>query len=164
MRTRCWLQPRFYAWAFVCMPLACIAEPSLDPLIACTRLTADTARLACFDGAMAKIQDNIPQSTIHAAPTPEQQFGLSDKRVLGLETAPGQAPPTVLHSRIANVLHSAADRQTFVLENAQTWQQIELDPDFAARIGQEVRISKGALGSFWLATDSHHATRVKRIR
>lgn len=161
MRTRCRLQPGLYAWAFICMPLPCIAEPSLDPLIACTHLTADTARLACFDAAMAQIHDSIPRST--AAPTPEQQFGLSNKQVLGIEAPPGQPPTSVLHARIANV-HTAADRQTFILENAQTWQQIELDPDFAARIGQEVTISKGALGSFWLATDSHHATRVKRIR
>jgi hypothetical protein len=56
------------------------------------------------------------------------------------------------------------ERQVFVLDNAQTWQQIELDLGFTVRIGQEVTISKGALGSFWLSADSHRATRVKRIR
>jgi hypothetical protein len=69
-----------------------------------------------------------------------------------------------LHAHIASVARNPTERQVFVLDNAQTWQQIELDPDFAVRIGQGVTISKGALGSFWLATDSHRATRVRRIQ
>jgi hypothetical protein len=70
--------------------------------------------------------------------------------------------PTRLHAHIVRVSRTA-DRQVFVLDNTQIWQQIELDPDFAARMGQEATISKGALGSFWLSTDSHRATRVKRV-
>jgi hypothetical protein len=123
-------------WAIVCMPTQGIGQATFDSLIACTRLTADTERLACFDRAMT-----------------------------GLEAGPDRArTPTQLHAHIVSVSRSATDRQVFVLDNAQTWQQIELDPDFAVSTGQEVTISKGALGSFWLAIDSHHATRVKRIR
>jgi hypothetical protein len=152
-------------WAFVCMPTPSLGEAPFDSLIACTQLTEDTVRLACFDREMAEVRKNKPQPPTPAALAAEQQFGLSDKQVLGLDAKPGQAPtPTVLHAHIVRVSRSATQRQVFVLDNAQTWQQIELDLDFAVRIGQEVTISKGVLGSFWLATDSHRATRVKRIQ
>jgi hypothetical protein len=153
-------------WAIVCMPTQGIGQATFDSLIACTRLTADTERLACFDRAMTETRKISPrQPPTPAAPTAEQEFGLSSKQVLGLEAGPDRArTPTQLHAHIVSVSRSPTDRQVFVLDNAQTWQQIELDPEFAVRTGQEVTISKGALGSFWLAIDSHRATRVQRIQ
>jgi hypothetical protein len=150
-------------WAFVCTPTLSFGEAPFDSLIACTELAADSARLACFDREMVKIRKNGPQPPTRMAPTAEEQFGLSSKEVIGLEGRPTQAP-TVLHAHIVSVSQSAYDRQVFVLDNVQSWQQIELDPDFTVRSGQEIAISSGALGSFWLSTDSHHRTRVKRIR
>jgi hypothetical protein len=152
-------------WVFVCLPTLGIGDALFDSLIACAQLASDTARLACFDREIAEIRKKNPQPPASVAPTAEQKFGLSNKQVLDLGATPGQAPtPTVLHAHIASVSQHPIERQVFVLDNAQTWQQIELDLDFAVRIGQEVKISKGALGSFWLSTDSHHATRVKRIQ
>lgn len=142
--------------AFVCIPAQGMGQAPFDSLIACTRLGADAERLACFDREMTGIRKSNLQPPAPVAPTPEEEFGLSSTQVLG-------RTPAKLHARIVSVSRSAADRQVFVLDNAQTWQQIELDPDFSARTGQEVTISKGALGSFWLAIDSHRATRVKRI-
>jgi hypothetical protein len=146
-------------WALVCLPTQGMGQAPFDSLLACTRITADTPRLACFDRAMTDIRkDNPPAPTLPApAAAAEEEFGLSSTQILG-------RTPTQLHAHIAGVSRSAGDRQVFVLDNAQTWQQVELDPDFGVRIGQEVTISKGALGSFWLAVDSHRATRVKRIQ
>jgi hypothetical protein len=158
-------------WVFVCLPtLVClpnlgIGDALFDSLIACAQVTSDTARLTCFDREIAEIRKTNPQPPASAAPTAEQKFGLSNKQVLDLGATPGQAPtPTVLRAHIRSVSRYPTERQVFVLDNAQTWRQIELDLDFAVRIGQEVAISKGALGSFWLSTDSHRATRVKRIQ
>ncbi len=152
-------------WVFVCLPALGIGDALFDSLFACAQLASDTARLACFDREIAEIRKKNPQTPASVAPTAEQKFGLSDKQVLELGATPGQVPaPTALHAHIVSVPRYPIERQVFVLDNAQTWQQIELDLDFAVRIGQEVKISKGALGSFWLSTDSHHATRVKRIQ
>jgi hypothetical protein len=152
-------------WVFVCWPTLAMGDALFDSLIACAELTSDTARLTCFDREIAEIRKKNPQPPASVAPTAEQKFGLSNKQVLDLGATPGQAPtPTALHAHIVSVSRYPVDRQVFVLDNAQTWQQIELDPDFAVRTGQEVTISKGALGSFWLSTDSHRATRVKRIQ
>jgi hypothetical protein len=165
MHTRGCLKQTLYLWAVVFIPIPVIVAAPADPLMTCAEITADTARLACFDREMAERRKNNPPTPARAAPTPEQQFGLSNKQLLGLEATDVRAPvPTTLHAHIVSVSHTAAERQVFALDNAQRWQQIELDPDFAVRIGQEVTISKGALGSFWLATDSHRATRVKRIQ
>jgi hypothetical protein len=152
-------------WAFFCWPTLGMGDALFDSLIACAELTSDTARLTCFDREIAEIRKRNPQPPASVAPTAEQKFGLSNKQVLDLGATPGQAPtPTALHAHIVSVSRYPVDRQVFVLDNAQTWQQIELDPDFAVRTGQEVTISKGALGSFWLSTDSHRATRVTRIQ
>jgi hypothetical protein len=105
---------------------------------------------------MKAIGKDTPQAPTPVARTPEEEFGLSSKQVLG-------AAPSKVRAHIVSVSRSTADRQVFVLDNAQTWQQIELDPDFTVHMGQEVTLSTGALGSYWLAIDSHRATRVKRI-
>jgi hypothetical protein len=152
-------------WALVCVPGLSLGEAPLDSLAACTELTADKERLACFDREMAEIRRNSAPKPQAVPPTAEQAFGLSSRQVLALEAKPGQVPaPTELHAHVVGVSRSAKDRQIFVLDNTQTWQQIELEPDFPVRIGQEITISKGALGAFWLAIDSHRATRVKRIQ
>ena len=152
-------------WVLVCLPSLGIGDARFDSLMACGQITSDTARLACFDREIAELSKKNPQPPASVAPTAEQKFGLSDKQVLELGAAPGQAPtPTALRAHIVSVPRYPIERQVFVLDNAQTWQQIELDPGFTVRIGQDVTISRGALGSFWLSADSHRATRVKRIQ
>lgn len=150
---------------FVCWPTQGIGDALFDSLIACAQLKSDTARLSCFDHEIAEISKKNPQPPASVAPTAEQKFGLSNKQVLDLGARPGQAPPpTVLHAHIVSVSQYPTERQVFVLDNAQSWRQIEVDLDFPVRIGQEVTISKGALGSFWLSANSHRATRVRRIQ
>jgi hypothetical protein len=142
-------------WVLCCLPTLGMGDALSDSLIACTQLTSDTARLACFDHGMEEMRKNTSNAPSVIALTPEQKFGLSK----------GSSPaPTAVHARIVSVSRYMNERQVFVLDNVQSWQQIELDPDFSARNGQEVTISSGALGSFWLSTDSRHRTRVKRIR
>ena len=59
-----------------------MGEAFLDSLIACTELTSDTARLACFDRVNAGDEEKARKRRHAIAPTPEQQFGLSSKQVL----------------------------------------------------------------------------------
>lgn len=146
---------RLLPWVLCCLPTLGMGDALSDSLIACTQLTSDTARLACFDHAMVELRKNTLNAPSAIALTPEQKFGLSKESSL---------TPTAVRARIVSVSRYMNERQVFVLDNVQSWQQIELDPDFTARNGQEVTISNGALGSFWLSTDSRHRTRVKRIR
>jgi hypothetical protein len=153
-------------WILLCLPSSGIGDEPVDSLIACTQFTADTARLACFDREIAEIRKSAgrPSKSSESAATPEQRFGFSGAQARALEPKPSQAPPSTVHAIIVNVSEGANRRLVFVLDNSQTWQQIELDPDFSVRNGQSVTVSNGVLGSYWLSSDSHRATRVKRIR
>jgi hypothetical protein len=125
-------------WVLFCLPTLGMGDALPDSLLACTQPT----ELA-----------------------PEQKFGLSSGQVRGLEAKQGQSStPAAVHAHIVSISRYMNERQVFVLDNVQSWQQIELDPEFTARTGQEVTISSGALGSFWLSTDARHRTRVKRTR
>jgi hypothetical protein len=150
-------------WVLVCLPTLSMGDVLPDSLIACTELSADTARLACFDRQIREIRKKPTNPPAAIELTPEQKFGLSDGQVRGREAKRAE-PPTDLHAHIVSVSQYINERQVFVLDNRQVWQQIELDPDFTAKSGQEVVIAAGALGSYWLSTAPRHRTRVKRIQ
>lgn len=153
-------------WILVGLPSLSIGGAPLDSLTACAQLTADAPRLACFDREIAEIGksgEGLSKSS-DAAPTPEQRFGFADAQARALQPKPAPASPSAEHARIVSVSEGANGRRIFLLDNSQIWQQIELERDFSVRAGQPVTISNGALGSFWLSSDSHRATRVKRVR
>jgi hypothetical protein len=105
-------------------------------------------------------------AAVGAKLTPEQKIGLPRGTVDKLEAAPGSAPEPQLENfeaRIRSVSIGAGGREVFALENDQVWRQSETKPDFAVHPGDTVRISRGALGSFWLSANVHSATRVSRI-
>jgi hypothetical protein len=153
-------------WILVCLPSLSVGD-MLSPLIACTQISSDSARLACFDREVGVLHEKSAPPAAPAAPppSPEQKFGLSDAQLRARQgSAPASAPLTDLHAHIVSITVGPADRQLFLLDNGQTWQQIELDPSFFVRSADAVTITRGALGSFWLSATSHRATRVKRLR
>lgn len=152
------------AWA---MRPAMAASPSTTAILSCTKVPDDTQRLACFDREAAAL------STVHtpAAPpklTPEQRIGLTRDRVDKLETPPdAPAEPQIKNftAAIKSVSPGPGGRQVFELDNGQTWRQAETK-SFTAHPGDAIRISKAALGSFFmeLQSNKHEATRVSRVR
>lgn len=152
-----------------CRP-AVAATPSVAELLACTQVADATARLSCFDLRAAALTAAGPIAAIPAPAkklTPEQKIGLTRDKVDALETAPGIPPEPQLKNidaAIKSVSRDANNRQVFVLDNGQVWHQSQRDPAFSAKPGQTVHISAGALGSFFLATNPHTATRVTRVR
>jgi hypothetical protein len=100
-----------------------------------------------------------------ASLTPERTFGLSGDQILQLEARQGGTPPAKLKSltaQIAIVSHNAEGRWVFTLDNGQVWRQTETR-SFEASPGAAVRISSGAMGSFWIETSKHNWTRVERV-
>jgi hypothetical protein len=100
-----------------------------------------------------------------ASLTPERTFGLSGDQILQLEARQGGTPPAKLKSltaQIASVSHNAEGRWVFTLDNGQVWRQTETR-SFEASPGASVRISSGAMGSFWIETSKHNWTRVERV-
>jgi hypothetical protein len=136
-------------------------------LRSCVKISNDAERLACFDREVARATSSVstPKGAAVIPLTPEQKLGLSPSRVQQLESgSPQPLPPKEVHAHIVSASSSADGLQSFVLDNAQVWRQTVVKTDFSVHQGDQVTISTGALGSFWLATDTHHSTRVKRVK
>jgi hypothetical protein len=61
------------------------------------------------------------------------------------------------------VQSSAQGAVVLELDNGQTWRQAGTE-DLLVRTGDTVKISRAALGSFWLVTPANRGARVKRVR
>jgi hypothetical protein len=85
---------------------------------------------------------------------PQRTFGLSSAEVSAREEAAGKRPQAVASITAHIVRFSAAGagsaRVIFRLDNDQVWQQLLSVGDLNASPGDEVEISRGALGSYWL--------------
>lgn len=107
-------------------------------------------------------------TTAHAAKSlpPEQTFGLSGDQIRALEARQGGTPPPVklkkLTAQIASVSRNSVGRWVIKLDNGQVWRQTETR-SFEASPGEAVRISTGAMGTYWLETGPHNWTRVERV-
>jgi hypothetical protein len=153
-------------------------------ILSCMKVGDDTQRLACFDrqaAALVAAQSHPsapatkPTAVAAAAPaaaaklTPEQKIGLTRDKVDALEAAPGAPPEPEIKNftaAIKNISVDARNRQVYELDNGQLWHQSETKPGFTVHPGDPVRISKAALGSFFmeLQSNKHQATRVSRVR
>jgi hypothetical protein len=138
-----------------------------------TNVQASTGNPTSGDGKTnAQASTGNPTSGVKAtAPpaaslAPERTFGLSGEQILQLEARQGGGtPPAKLKSltaQIASVSHNAEGRWVFTLDNGQVWRQTETR-SFEASPGAAVRISSGAMGSFWIETSKHNWTRVERV-
>jgi len=95
-------------------------------------------------------------------------MGLSAEGVRKLEAEKGinpaeAKPPRELTAHLVSVSRNSAGRQVFTLDNGQVWRQSETRASFEPHAGDAVKITPGAIGSFWLSTDTHNRTRVERV-
>jgi hypothetical protein len=165
----------------------CWAADPLAGLLACRELTEAAARLACFDRETAALA-SAPAAPVAAAPvsavpitspaaaspapptapplTAEQKFGLTSNSIAAKEGAGTQAPKeTKLQARITALALTGDGRTLFTLDNSQVWRQLEADgTDVMARLGDTVTISRGLLGSYWLALKTGRGCKVSRQR
>lgn len=159
-------------------PLA-VAATSNAALKACTKLSDDAARLACFDREVAALtaREAAPPAAAagKAAPAPaaappvrqlseEQKMGLTPGRIQQLERPP-TAPPSPSSMTVAIQSNSVDGNghQLFTLANGQIWRQVEVDSHFSVKPGDSITITKGALGSYFMSLGKHRNTRVSRV-
>jgi hypothetical protein len=159
--------------ALSAVPSGWAASASTADLLACMKVGDDAQRLACFDrqaAALVAAQGRLAAAAPPAPPklTPEQKIGLTRDKVEKLETAPDAPPAPEIKNftaAISGVSGGAGGRQIFELDNGQVWRQSETKA-FDVHVGDTVRVSKAALGSFFmeLQSNKHVATRVSRVR
>jgi len=137
---------------------AALPNPLADELRRCASESDQVKRLACFDALAAglpKVEaDQFGLTADIARKHPDA--GTPNKT----EAQPGGE---VLPGKIAALRQGSGGVLVFTLDNHQVWVQADADPRFSFKVGEDVRIEHGAMGSFWLAANKGRKTKVKRV-
>lgn len=145
-------------------------QAPLNQLLACRQITADAARLSCFDRASAAVVDASRRKdrAMKEALNPKRTFGLSHSTIVDREAAAAGVRVTSVPTIDAHVvrLGQGADGRTILsLDNGQVWEQVVADgTDLYTKPGDSVRITRGWFDSYWLEASSHHGCKVQRLR
>ena len=140
--------------------LACVSvaaqalpNPLADGLRRCAAETDQGKRLACFDALAA----SVPK-------VEADQFGLTaDIAQKRDPVAVQKTTEAILPGKIVALRQGAHGELIFTLDNHQVWDQAQAEPNKDFKIGEDVHIEHGAMGSLWLAADKGRKTKVKRI-
>ena len=142
----------------ICCAVTLADEPSREKIPAelrgCVGIERNTERLACFDRGIAAIL-----SADGVAPSTESSFGL-----VARTPQAGSGDTQELKSirgRVATVT-PAAGGELIKLDNGQTWRQMS-GGALLLKVGDEVEITRAALGSFQISVPSGRTAKVKRI-
>jgi hypothetical protein len=154
----------------------------------CAAQTDESARLKCYDAAVAALlrqPDAANCTNAGAQPAaaaepvtpprlpsaqrevnPAGQFGLESGQILSKESkGTGPAALKRLTARILNISHRRAGYLVLHLDNGQVWEQTEDGPDLKIGEGDTVSIDRGLLGAYWLSGQSGHlAIKVRRTQ
>jgi hypothetical protein len=130
-------------------------------LRSCVGLERNTERLACFDRGIAALLG----ADGAAAPSVESSFGLtaSTPRVDAIRNPELSEDITKVTSRVTAVAASNDGSAVVTLDNGQVWRQIS-GGQLLLKAGDEVEISRAALGSFQMKVPSGRSGKVKRVR
>jgi hypothetical protein len=119
------------------------------PAPACAGIPDDAKRLACYDQQYGS--PHAPSKS--ASPDPADQ-----------SSAARESKKDFSFSAAVTLIEHRGARFVVTLDNEQMWAQIELNSRIDVRVGDMVRIRRGALGSYLLSNDAGIATRVRRVR
>jgi hypothetical protein len=112
----------------------------------CAALTDDAQRLACFDRTAA---------------------GLASEKVREAAPPPAARPeplPDTITAKVTTVRELSSGELVIELDNGQSWRTRPEDSNLRLKVGDAVTISRGAFGSFRLATPGKRFARVNRVR
>ena len=132
-----------------------------EKLQPCVAMLRDAERLACFDKAIAQIQNG----TETAAPTAENMFGANS----GITPARGEREVKREELReIKGVVTSLrrVDDGMIILEmdNGQVWRQQDSDATLVIDTGDPVTIMRAAMGTFRISDKRGRSARFTRVR
>ncbi len=131
-----------------------------DVIDVCGPEKADSARLACFDRAVAARRAGVTDT--HELT--DASVGLQGQFHRPRQEAVAAELPVPVVAHIAAMHRVSAKEFAFELDNGQVWQQVEAVTALDVRLQESVRITPGVLGAFFLTTAQKQTFRVKRIR
>jgi hypothetical protein len=169
--------------ALLCWTSTGAQAQNLDALKACARISSETARLTCYDGAVVTLDAALASEI--AARKKEAEMRLAEETRLaeakaaqakidnfGANNLPPERQPEIrtetakeLSAKIEVVSYNPLKNLVVLLDNGQTWVQTESRTMPTIRLGDEVQISRGALGSYQMIIKRmNRSFRVQRKR
>jgi hypothetical protein len=163
-----------------------LGQAKPDPLEACYQQPDGAPRLACFNREMQRRQaaaapaaaagaaasaPGTPNLAAAPAPAPSEAkvaadtVGLQGSALRKKLQAEGVNPDRVapIIAKVVRMLPRPHAELAFVLDNGQTWEQVETLDGLNIRLQDTVTIKPGILGAFFLSTPRKQTIRVHRI-
>lgn len=142
-----------------------------EALVRCRAIADDAARLQCFDGAAANLQQAAERRDLVVVD--RQQVRESRRRLFGLALPrlpifgggddEEEDEISSIESQVASASQIEFGRWLVRLEDGSTW--VQTDNEILAgrpRPGQPVRVSRAALGTFMMRVNNQPGIRVRR--
>jgi hypothetical protein len=127
--------------------------------MACADTTDNTARLACYDAAVARLRQAEQTGQVvsidrqGATALQHESFGFNLPNLARLlPSFHGGDEHTLdeIQSQLVSITLRGYDQHVFHLANNQTWVQVGNGPVYSVKVGDAVIIRKAALGSYML--------------
>ncbi len=142
----------------------------IEGVIECRAVAQAAERLACYDAAavaLAKAQDAKEIATVSSADVREARrglFGFSTPRIKLFGASKDGAGQDINEIASTIVGHRTGQRgYVFTLADGSVWAQSEGDFLREPKRDQEIKIKRGAFGSYFARVQGGRAVRVKRI-
>jgi hypothetical protein len=156
----------FSAFALAAGALPARADALTNVLEQCRELSVDSERLACYDRETAGLAKAAPVRTEEppAAVAPET-FGTKGSAVARAQEQERPKEPEMesITAVVTSITTRARGERVFVLDNGQTWAEKEAARYLPVKVGDQIQIDTGALGSYRLRHASGRSTKVTRI-
>jgi len=165
------------ALAILCLPGLALAAaapkvdqaPAVKAVVDCRKITDSTQRLACFDAAVANLDDAQAKGDVVTMDRAQRQslrketFGFALPSLAIFDKGASKEEVSNLTLKVTRVSHDAQGHWLITLEGDQLWRQT--DSEVLARDprpGSTALIQKGALGSFTMKLDGQPTIKVHR--
>jgi hypothetical protein len=147
----------------------------ITDVTACRAITDSAARLACYDGSVAKLADASDKKDVVVLDREEVQktkrslFGFELPHLPFFDNAGDSKDKkasqefTQIEAKITSARQNAAGDWILDLDDNSVWQTTEA-PKNDPRSNESIRIRKAAMGSYFGNIAGDRATRMRRIR
>lgn len=140
-------------------------DAAISGLSACAKQSDDAERLGCYDRLARQVAaDRSRAPTAPAPPSVSAPEMFGARPSTAAKSTDGIAPAELKSISAKVTAMSGGERTgaTVTLDNGQQWQQIGHE-DLLLKVGDRVKISRGAFDGFWLMTEGNRLAHFKRI-
>ena len=152
--------------AALCWMPSAFAQMLTEEARACAAQSDDAHRLACYDREIGRLIAKEPHAAAVApakAPAPEASFGARGSEVARKQEQASPPQPGNLTAKIAKVDQRPRGERVMTLDNGQVWVERSAASFFPVKVGDQITIQAGTLGSYRLQLPSGRSTLVTRL-